>query len=330
MADHFVKIYGKMLDSSVWSLDSPTRIVWITMLTDADSTGFLETVPSALARRANVSIIECRAALQTLEAPDLESKNQDYAGRRIEKVERGWQLLNYQFYRDLRTESQVKRAERQARWRKKRRGDASTVDDVDGQRGEGRGEKGEVKGEMVSPRKISERLDRPATASPNMPGLMPAKDLPALRDHKWVEAFIEQLETKDWQTNRPGKEAVVAFKFHRWMNKITNRQVFNPQRERIAVKLLQSYGLVRCLLAIQGQRTHPDFNQEDRGRYFRGWDNLFRADKGFENIEKCSDHAIQRGDSKATLRALAQLQQERGWTPASADQELFSTIGGAK
>ncbi len=139
---HFVKVYGSILYSSIWAEDHPTRILWITMLAMADSTGYVEAATPGLARVANISGEECKRALEILQAPDLESKSQDWAGARVEKVEGGWQLLNYQRYREQRTESQVKRAERQARYRAKVK--ASTVDDVDGQRGEGRGETRDV------------------------------------------------------------------------------------------------------------------------------------------------------------------------------------------
>ena len=148
--EHFVKIYGTILDSSIWSEADGTRLLWMAMLAMADSTGFVEASPSGLARRANITQEQCRIGIEILEAPDPESKSKEYGGRRIEKVDRGWQLLNYQNYRDMRTEAQVRRAERQARWRegKKARKEAEakrlqglSVDDVDAQRGEGRGEK---------------------------------------------------------------------------------------------------------------------------------------------------------------------------------------------
>lgn len=141
-SEHFVKIYGTILDSSIWSEDLATRILWFAMLVMADSTGFVEASRPGLARRANLSAPQCKAALKILEGPDIESKSQEYAGRRIEKVDRGWQILNYMQYREMRTEAQVRRAERQARWREKKRLQKHPVDAVDGQRGEGRGEKG--------------------------------------------------------------------------------------------------------------------------------------------------------------------------------------------
>jgi hypothetical protein len=121
------------------------------MLLMADSTGYIEAAVPGLAGRARITLEECETALDKFQKPDPYSKNQEQEGRRIERVDRGWQLINYQAYRDMRTESQVKRAERQQRWRdgvreKKR----LLVDGVDApvvgvgvQKGEGRREKGE-------------------------------------------------------------------------------------------------------------------------------------------------------------------------------------------
>ena len=158
-SEHFVKVYGTILDSSIWYEKDATRILWITMLAMADSTGYIEAATPGLAGRARISLEDCEESLTLFQSPDKHSKNQEYEGRRVEKVDRGWQLLNYQDYRDMRTEAQVKRAERQARWRagvieRERLRVAAVgggVDGVDGegrlhnaQRGEGRGERGDT------------------------------------------------------------------------------------------------------------------------------------------------------------------------------------------
>jgi hypothetical protein len=113
----FVKLYGSILDSSVWSEDPHTRLVWITMLAMADAEGFIEAAVPGLARRANVPIDACERALERLAAPDPYSKTPANDGCRIEKVDRGWIVLNYKQYRELRTPEQVAAAERQARYK---------------------------------------------------------------------------------------------------------------------------------------------------------------------------------------------------------------------
>lgn len=113
----YVKIYGSILGSSVWAEAPTTRIVWITMLAMADQFGHVEASVSGLARFANVSAAECRKALDALSAPDPDSKSPEFEGRRVEKWERGWTILNYLKYREMRTPKQVADADRQREYR---------------------------------------------------------------------------------------------------------------------------------------------------------------------------------------------------------------------
>lgn len=115
----FVKIYGTILDSSIWGEPAPTVKVWITMLAMADMNGFVEASMGGLCRRSAVTPDECIEAVRVLEAPDPDSKNPDHEGRRIERVERGWVILNHKLYRDMRTDAQIAGAERVRRHRER-------------------------------------------------------------------------------------------------------------------------------------------------------------------------------------------------------------------
>jgi len=117
----YVKLFASILTSSVWSESMETRLVWVTMLTLADRDGFVRSSPSGLARSANVPLAACRTALRTLEQPDVESSTQEWAGRRIEAIEGGWTVLNYEKYRDLR-DPDVRREQTRERVRKHREG----------------------------------------------------------------------------------------------------------------------------------------------------------------------------------------------------------------
>jgi hypothetical protein len=123
----FVKLFGTILQSSIWEQDSDTRVVWITLLALADPDGFVKASLGGLARAAAVSRDACQRAVDCLEAPEIESGTQDYAGRRIERVEGGWQLLNYKKYREIRTPDQLRNARRQARFREAHRGENVTL-----------------------------------------------------------------------------------------------------------------------------------------------------------------------------------------------------------
>lgn len=119
----FVKLFQSIMKSSVWDESPTTRLVWITFLLLADEDGMVKGVEKGIARAANVSQDDFRKAIEVLEAPDLESQSQDHAGRRIEKVEGGWIVLNYAKYREYRTRAQVKAAEKKQRQRTKRKQD---------------------------------------------------------------------------------------------------------------------------------------------------------------------------------------------------------------
>lgn len=109
---HFVKLYSSILDSTIWAEPAPTVKVWLTLLAMADANGFVDGAMLGVMRRAIVSRDECEVAIRTLESPDPDSKTPDYEGRRIERMQGGWKILNHRKYRDLRTETQVAVAER--------------------------------------------------------------------------------------------------------------------------------------------------------------------------------------------------------------------------
>lgn len=118
----YVKIYGnQLIRSTVWvNTDKETKLIWITLLAIADKHGIVLASIPGLARDAGVSIEECERSLATLRAPDKYSRTKEYEGRRLEDVDGGFLLLNYKKYREMRTEIQVKEAERKAAWRAKK------------------------------------------------------------------------------------------------------------------------------------------------------------------------------------------------------------------
>jgi len=125
----YTKLFETILDSSVWSEDAATRIVWVAMLAMSDQHGVVEASIPGLARRANVTIGECQAALECFLGPDEYSRTEDWDGRRIEKIDGGWRLLNHSKYRSRLSEvdKREKDAERAKRYRERKR-DASVTE----------------------------------------------------------------------------------------------------------------------------------------------------------------------------------------------------------
>ncbi len=127
MSDSFVKLYASILDSSLWwGEDVATRLVWVTLLVAADHNGVYSGTLPGLAGKARVTLEEARHAVWRLQQPDEESRTPDHDGRRIEHLAGvGYQLLNYQKYRDRRSPRQIADAARKAAGRVRTAADMS-------------------------------------------------------------------------------------------------------------------------------------------------------------------------------------------------------------
>lgn len=119
----YTKLHQSILHSTVWAEDHATFKVWITLLVLANEHGEVEGTVPGLTRLAMVSRDECERALAKFAAPDPDSRTPDNDGRRIERIDGGWLLLNYQKYRAMasKEDSKSKTAERVRRHRERRR-----------------------------------------------------------------------------------------------------------------------------------------------------------------------------------------------------------------
>ncbi len=118
---NYVKLFGSILDSTVWSTPPGTRLTWITMLAMADQHGCVWASIPGLAKRAGVDRSECEEALTSFMQPDPDSRTKDYDGRRIEPVDGGWLLLNHDKFRGIASleDRREKAAERQRRFKER-------------------------------------------------------------------------------------------------------------------------------------------------------------------------------------------------------------------
>lgn len=99
----YVKLFEDTLQSSIWAQDSDTRIVWLTLLMMSDENGFVRSAATGIAHFARVPIVTTNKALELFKLPDSDSRTPDKKGRRIEQISGGYQIINYQHYRDIRT-----------------------------------------------------------------------------------------------------------------------------------------------------------------------------------------------------------------------------------
>lgn len=104
----FTKLFSSITDSSIWSEDSDTKVVWVTLLAMADSKGIISASIPGLSKRSGVSMKKTEEALTKFEGPDKYSRSKEFEGRRLLKIDDGWQLLNYTKYRERRNEAERK------------------------------------------------------------------------------------------------------------------------------------------------------------------------------------------------------------------------------
>ena len=99
----FTKLDSGIVLSSVWNEPLATRVVWITMLGMANYEGKVLCSRSGLYRSANIPGDDnneaFNEAILCLESPDPDSRSGEHEGRRIEKIDGGWLVLNYKKYR---------------------------------------------------------------------------------------------------------------------------------------------------------------------------------------------------------------------------------------
>lgn len=102
MASMYNKLFTKILDSSIWLAPDPHRLVWITLIAamDEDSNALFACAEN-LASRARVSLAKTKEAIAAFESPDPLGPEQEFDGRRIERIPGGWHILNGQKYRAM-------------------------------------------------------------------------------------------------------------------------------------------------------------------------------------------------------------------------------------
>ncbi len=95
----YTKLFSELIGSTIWREPDHVRLVWITMLACRDAKDTVQASIPGLADFARVPIDKCEDALAKLSAPDPYSRTTAHEGRRIEKCEGGWFILNAEKYR---------------------------------------------------------------------------------------------------------------------------------------------------------------------------------------------------------------------------------------
>lgn len=127
-------LFSKIVDSSVWKEPDYICKVWITLLALQDADHIVRMGAYEIADRAKKTEKEVLDALKVLSSPDKRRlEPQPNQGRRIEKVEDGWLILNGDFYEKLMRK--IARQAYQAKWAREHRAKAS-VETVPGSKSE--------------------------------------------------------------------------------------------------------------------------------------------------------------------------------------------------
>src|SRR5208283_3447392 len=100
----FAKIFGQIFDSTI-AEDYGVRHVFMDLLVLCDRDGVVDMTVPAISRRTNVPQKLIHKAIEKLCTPDEKSRSHLEDGRRLIQLDShrdwGWQIVNYEHYRDL-------------------------------------------------------------------------------------------------------------------------------------------------------------------------------------------------------------------------------------
>lgn len=108
----FVKLFTTITDSSVWELPDGVRVIWITMLSMANSRGSIHASIVGIANRSRKTIADVEDALRIFMSPDPYSRTKDLEGRRIVEIDGGWRIVNYVKHRNAILAENVRESKR--------------------------------------------------------------------------------------------------------------------------------------------------------------------------------------------------------------------------
>jgi hypothetical protein len=101
MSLYFTPIFERILDSSINEEAPYVRWLFLAIVLLQDSDNVVRGYNAyKLHRRANLTIEQVEEGLKILSSPDKRNPDQPHDGRRILKVEDGWQIVNGLFYQE--------------------------------------------------------------------------------------------------------------------------------------------------------------------------------------------------------------------------------------
>ncbi len=215
----YSKLDCGIVDSSLWEMPHEYLRVWIAMLSKTDATGYVRVSPPAMARLCHLNREEFDTIIEAYCAPDPESRTEDYEGRRLAKVEGGWQILNYLKYREGLKQPDSS-AGRMRKFREKRKCDGSTVTVTVGDGYAEAEAKADANAKKENPKKdsCSEPESKPSDSKPADPvvGEFPISGEPNIwylkksKMQEWTKVYGQQcdvrselIKAKQWLIDNP-------------------------------------------------------------------------------------------------------------------------------
>lgn len=115
----FAKLDVGIVDSTLWMKPHDALRVWICLLAKCDSYGIVRAAAPAVAHLCFVTLERFEEIIEDFCSPDEHSRSKDGEGRRLQKIDGGWMIVNYLRYRDMMQRKAASHADRQARYREK-------------------------------------------------------------------------------------------------------------------------------------------------------------------------------------------------------------------
>jgi hypothetical protein len=97
----FTKLDSNIVQSSIMLEKAEVFKLWIVLLATCESDGISRVSPVFLSSVCHFSIKDTLEYLSVLESPDELSRSLNNEGRRIKRVDGGYEIINYQKYRDF-------------------------------------------------------------------------------------------------------------------------------------------------------------------------------------------------------------------------------------
>jgi hypothetical protein len=125
----FTKLDRGLLQSSVLAEDAETFKVWIVLLAACDDDGVARVSPVFVSSIARLPMDAIETAIKRLSSPDPASRSTVAKGRRIRRVDGGFEVINYHVYRSTSLRDAEAERKRLYRQRKKSPSDSPSKKD---------------------------------------------------------------------------------------------------------------------------------------------------------------------------------------------------------